>query len=222
MSPAETGAPRHSSRPGLKRSRENIRQLSLHLLQPETLGEQNVFDWSSFGHVAIAPSGAIPGVDTGRGLFATSDFDKDAVITEYSGVVMLSGAGMEKDQTHDASVVSVNGKDPLVLRGFREAKEFKTFTHQDKDILVNVGQIANDARNRRGTNSVRLSIERSCLPPRIQRYKSNKNLRGRKILRLFMVATKHIKTGDEIFTSYHAVYWKQFHSFSRCLTACDP
>jgi hypothetical protein len=98
MNPTETGGHRRSSRPGLKRRRKNIRRLSRHLLQPETLGEQDVFDWSSFGHVAIAPSGAIRGVDTGRGLFATSDFDKDAVITEYSG--------------------------------------FKTFTYQDKDILV--------------------------------------------------------------------------------------
>jgi hypothetical protein len=97
--------------------------------------------------VRIAPSGAVAGADTGHGVFATTDFQRNDVITEYAGVVMHAGTYSDpSDCMYDAAVISRDANEQLVIRGFRYTKD-----------LRHVAQIANDARDARN-NAMRMSI----------------------------------------------------------------
>lgn len=68
----------------------------------------------SFGAVRIAPSNAIPGKNTGVGLWATRNIPKDFAITEYTGEWHLTPS---KEPSYDVQV-NDNGY-PAYLSGYR-------------------------------------------------------------------------------------------------------
>jgi hypothetical protein len=139
--------------------------------------------------VRIAPSGAVAGADTGHGVFATTDFQRNDVITEYAGVVMHAGTYSDpSDCMYDAAVISRDANEQLVIRGFRYTKD-----------LRHVAQIANDARDARN-NAMRMSIANAP-------FRGINETHGFHIVRLFGVATRNIPEGDEIFMPYHHSYW---------------
>jgi hypothetical protein len=110
--------------------------------------EFDYLNWSNFGSVSIKPSKVVPGKDTGMGLFANTLFQKDDVITEYSGIVMdYEKIGNIADQTHDAAL-PLRECDGLIIRGFKlDNAQLKKHTTRA------LGQIANDARSQRNNSS---------------------------------------------------------------------
>jgi len=179
------------------------------LKQGERDGE-NTFDWSNFGNIIIDKSQAVPDMDTGRGVFATTDFSEGDVITEYCGTI-LDYDTITSDQTHDADLKVTGCR--VVIRGYQQDSEFKYVTFNKNSILVNVGQIMNDARDERN-NSRREILQPNEIPRRVKNYATNVidkdskcTTNKNKMSRIFTVATTDIKKGQEIYTSYGKEYW---------------
>ena len=84
----------------------------------EAAGEGDWLNWGQFGRVRVQPSSAVPGRDTGNGLFAVTDFQPGDVISEYGGIVTDYRTDIHLDiQTHDAALPVPGSATPLYSEG---------------------------------------------------------------------------------------------------------
>jgi hypothetical protein len=101
----------------------------------------------------------------------------------------------------------------LMVAGGKEETKKEGSRGKQRVLIVNVGQIANDARDKRN-NASRFMIQR--VPTTVKKYNTNRvatnslSIKLSQIPRLFLVATKRIDAGSEILSSYGALYWKPF------------
>ncbi len=121
-----------------------IRRVMAIEKQPEDFDQLNRLNWDRFGRVRVAKSGAVPGADTGLGLFATADFQRDDVITEYYGKkIDVDPREHASHQTHDAAIPYSS----KLIRGCRRSRQ-----------AAKAGQLANDARHATKNNAQREMI----------------------------------------------------------------
>ena len=161
--------------------------------------EYDYLDWSKFGKVNIATSGI---VNAGYGVFATVNYRKGDVITEYSGNVMRQ---MSTHRSHDAHVKETNWK----IRGYTyDDLQDRNYQH----ISNYTGQLANDARNSEQNNAQRLDIQKEC----VKVYTDNINQHHNNInSRMFLVATKNIRSDTEIYSAYSETFWDHHYANRR-------
>jgi hypothetical protein len=183
-------------------------------------------DWEQFGRVCIRPSVAVPGKDTGNGLFVVVDFEPGDVISEYGGIITDYRTDTHLElQTHDAALPVPGYRHTIVLRGFQDPYMYGHHLFRRHPILTNVAQICNDSRDnlpsnidKPRTNSERIVLSPAVIPLRVKRY-TPRNARDPTSLcttpqarmpRMFQVATRSIPQGYEIFSNYHKSYWDMF------------
>jgi hypothetical protein len=196
---------RKSTRAGLGDTRKKIRASIRDLSKAETCIEHDVHNWSSFGQSATAPSKVLQGVDTGLGLFATTDLYNNDVITEYAGNIQYFGQGSLHDQSHDAQIHTEPRSDvALVIRGYRRSLRLTG---------TNIGQMANDSRGHLN-NSIRLLVPFTDIPDYVKRRRTCVNDTPYRPMRLFVVCTRYIPKGSEIYTGYGSAYWESYATTS--------
>jgi hypothetical protein len=148
--------------------------------------------WDSFSFLnnglELLPS-LLP--NAGRGVFCTRNFEKNDIICEYSGTVCK---GLSKDFRYRAKLGSLN-----VIDGYR---------FLDNQTYINPGSMINDAKDIKGYNCYFYLSKEQSENRKKNTHFENKGFRTP--LRLFVVASKDIAKGSELYLSYGKTYWDRY------------
>jgi hypothetical protein len=205
---AEPPARRRSSRACVKKTNQKIQ----NVLRTEEhhQGDDN-YEWSrraTLGHGVSIKESEIK--EAGMGLFADRDFDKNDIITEYTGQVINDAAVCDLDNINAFTYVA--GMPPkLNIDGFR-----RDVIKELPDGTRGCGSMANDPRDHTRTNCATYN---SDFAPRNVPEPSRTGISTP--FRLWLLATKPIKRGEEIFFAYGAVYWEKHDKVSDWKTRKD-
>jgi hypothetical protein len=145
--------------------------------------------------------------DAGLGLFAGEDIAKCAKCTEYGGEIISHDTGKKLMETKQDTHCRTLSSHFLVIDG--RVRVHEGFTKEWYCKHHKVGPFANSSVNRKHLNSKYVCLDGH--PAYVQPYKNanpKHDLRcGQN--RIFIVATRDIKKGDEIITNYDTGYFKR-------------
>jgi hypothetical protein len=137
----------------------------------------------------------------GLGLFADRDFDRLALITEYSGEVIDRAEAVRRKAAHGAGHLRSLSMMATVIDGSGPA----VAGHGGGAFVNDVGYTPHDryVTNHPATNAVFWTAHRQ--PKGFETTRTG--LRDAKYI--FLKASRAIKRGDEIYVSYGRGYWKE-------------
>jgi len=155
-------------------------------------------NFSKFGAVYIAPSQISMTQNTGNGVFAGRNFDKNDVISEYCGTYYKGNSRRPKISPY--------------LRAYETNEDRYIDGDPNIDNLdgYKVAQIIQDPMDAKYCNSINIRLPSNELPLEIQRAvcvtrpptKKGESKLDTTHDRLMQIATRHIPKGTEIYTSY--------------------
>ncbi len=191
-----SGCPSRPKRKAKLEAETKIRETVNVLRQPENSGEDEEYDWSKIGRVEVRQS-LIEGA--GNGVFATDNFEEDQIICEYVGKVRIQTDDV-KNQNYDLTIPGFNE----VLTGISDKQKLSSMNQ--------VGSLVNSAFDH---TEYKPNARYVALAPKpklysAKRFKQQKGTLQRKLVpRMWVVSTKKIKSGEEIFTNYK---WKEWET----------
>lgn len=185
---------------------KKLKTCLLELSQDENASQDSMLNWSTlsgYGKGLTVEASTIP--QAGNGLFAARNFPEGGVITEYSGRVFPSCKGF--GPVYDHSYVAY--MPPYCIDGYN-MQELGIISKKlnNTSTYIPLGPIANDAKSRTMYNAVTY-MSKSNLNPCITNTEipSTWNMGKRTQRRLWLVATRDIREGEEIFWNYNTDYW---------------
>lgn len=140
------------------------------------------------GHGVSVKKSTIP--EAGNGLFADRIFFKGNIITEFDGEIIDREEARKREIECQASHIIGLDYDTK-LDGKFEPKYGK-----------GGGSFANDPMDSQSVNTKKVTIDKVLI-------KGCQRSGHKTLTRKFLVATKLIKSGDEIFVNYGSDYWKR-------------
>lgn len=173
-------------RPARLAAREALRRLKAPSSTP-WVGGPTGLNWDNFGRVELKASRAIPGQDTGRGLWATRGFRRNQVITAFTG--RWFDHPDEADVSPSPYDMTVRRR---VLRGLRDPRRV---LGDVEGRLLTAGSFANDGRSRWPANAHGRVVDARTVPVECG---------GATV---FLVAAAVIHPGEEVYWSYGPEYW---------------
>lgn len=191
-----------STRQAAVKASEKIKLAVQELNRGEAVYERNLFSFDNFGRVEVKES-SIPG--SGKGVFALCDFSRGDVLVEYIGEVVSQGDGCREDQRYDLTLPWCKN---YVLRGVRLGSPQLASKKQPQFFF---GSLVNSAFK----SIFSRNAEYQAIDPGRGKAPRHKNLDPNNLCaqnpsgRLFVVATKDILKGEEIFTHYDWTKWEQ-------------
>lgn len=182
-------------------------------IEPEVSSVKPNFETLSFLNmgISVAPS-LIP--NAGHGIFAQKCFQVGDVITEYAGTVLLAG------KVDVLAVQSFNLGVPFPAIFYYEEIPSTAYGISAYGKCEDTGDAAghklNDPQDASLWNATTRTIARSLIPSYVEddQNKYMDQSISKLKYRLFLVATKEIYPGQEIFQPYGMEYWKRADIYS--------
>jgi hypothetical protein len=173
-------------------------QRDIHIFnQGEKFDQSDQFNFDNFGKVTIGIS-KIP--DSGYGVYADCEFEKDDVIVEYIGEVFDQRSTHHSSQNYDLTLPEcknyvlrgVNSNSPLFKQKGRNSMKFS-------GSLVNSAYMSEYKYNAQYQNIETKYVRHTNPDPNKFCPKAN--------TRMFVVATRPIAAGEEVLTNYDWTKW---------------